>query len=100
MTATTYLERDARNRALRTFLVALAVDVSLALALVLVNAFSDATSWGDVQWSVLGFLLLKTAVTSAGAYVLRRKLDRSTVPTPLPPIPPAMIGDGVWEDAP
>jgi hypothetical protein len=79
------LASDARNRALRTFVVGIATDVAVAVGLVLVNAFTKANGWGDFDWSILGFSVAKTGVTTAGAYVLRRFVDPSTVPTPLPP---------------
>lgn len=83
----TALAVDAKNRALRTFLVGLATDVLVALTLVIVTALSSATGWGDVEWKVLGFTLAKTLVTTAGSYVLRRFVDPSGIPTPLPPTP-------------
>lgn len=81
------LSRDARNRALRTFVVGLAVDIGVAIVLVLVTAFGKANGWSDLQWTLLGFTLSKTIVTTGGSYVLRRFLDGSAVPTPLPPAP-------------
>lgn len=81
------LNTDAKNRALRTFLVGIATDVAVAVALVLVNTFAKANGWGDFDWSILGFSLAKTGVTTAGSYVLRRFLDTSSLPTPLPPSP-------------
>ena len=86
MTATP-LVIDAQNRAVRTFLVGLATDLLVALALVLYNVFVDADSFSSVDWSVLGFSLAKTAITTAGSYVLRRFVDASRIPTPLPPEP-------------
>lgn len=91
------LSTDARNRSFRTFLNGLTVDVGVALALVLLTATSGANSWSDLEWSLLGFTLAKTGVMTAGSYVLRRYLDASPFPTPLPPAPvaaPAVIEDG------
>lgn len=81
------LSADARNRALRTFLVNIATDVGVALTLVLTTTFNQAENWNDFEWSIIGFTLLKTAVVTAGAYILRRFLDPSGFPTPLPPAP-------------
>lgn len=81
------LSDDARNRALRTFLVNISTDVAVALVLVLVAAFGEAEGWGDFEWSLLGFTLAKTAVVTAGSYILRRFLDPSSLWTPLPPAP-------------
>lgn len=81
------LTADAKNRALRTFLVGLATDVAVAVVLVLVTAFGGLNGWGDIQWATLGFTLAKTVVTTAGSYFLRRFVDQSAIPTPLPPAP-------------
>jgi hypothetical protein len=79
---------DGRNRALRTFLVGLATDVLAAVVLLLAPIVSSAQSWGDFQWSVMGFMLAKTAVSTAFSYLLRTVIDRSGIPTPLPPADP------------
>lgn len=81
------LRADARNRAFRTFLQGLGVDVAVAVAVVLVTVFSDADGWGDLQWAVIGFSLAKSVVTSVASYVMRAFLDKSRLPTPLPPEP-------------
>lgn len=78
---------DAKNRALRTFLQSLAVDVGIAVCLVLYNVFSDATGWDSLDWKIIGFSLAKTVVVSITSFVMRRFLDSSSVPTPLPPAP-------------
>jgi hypothetical protein len=94
------LNTDARNRAVRTFLVGITTDVGVAVALVLYNAFTKANGWGDFDWSVLGFLLSKTAITTGGSYVLRRFLDGSSLPTPLPPAPVPEPNEDVAEPDP
>lgn len=81
------LQADAKNRALRTFIVNLVADVAVAIVLLLVTTFQDANSWGDIEWTVLGFSLAKTVVASAGSFILRRYIDPSGIPTPLPPSP-------------
>ena len=94
------LTADARNRALRTLLVNLTTDVAVALALVLVAAFSRANGFGDLEWALLGFTLAKTAVVTAGSFVLRRFVDASGIPTPLPPTDPGPPADpGPLEEA-
>lgn len=61
-------EADARNRALRTFLQGLAVDVLLAVCLVAYDALqSDAP-----DWRLLLLTLLKTALMTAASYVMRK----------------------------
>lgn len=84
---------DARNRALRTFLVGLSIDVGVGVLVIIVAAFSKATAWDDFEWAVLSFSVGKTVVQSAGAYVLRRFVDRSSIPTPLPPEDPGHPAD-------
>lgn len=74
-TAHVTLKQDARNRAARTFVVGFAIDVGVAIALVLAAAFSKAGSWGELQWSLLGFTVAKTFVTSGCSYLLRMRID-------------------------
>ena len=89
------LSYDASNRALRTFLVNIATDVAVAMTLVVVAAFGKAEGWEDFEWSLMAFTLAKTAVVTAGSYILRRFLDPSGFPTPLPPAPqPAPAEEG------
>lgn len=78
------LARDARNRALRTFVVGLAIDLAVAVSLLVVAA----TSTDQVDWRLLGVSVLRTVVQTSGAYVLRRFADSSALPTPLPPADP------------
>ena len=85
---TNTLTIDARNRALRTFMVNIAADIGVATTLVLVNAFSSANGWGDFDWNIILFTLAKTGVVTTGSFVLRRFLDGSSLPTPLPPANP------------
>ena len=83
--ATAILKADAGNRALRTFLQGLAYVVLFAVGLVLYNAFSTATRWSDFDWSALLFAAVQAAVMAGFAYLMRSRLDASSVPTPLPP---------------
>ena len=92
-TGTTALAADARNRAARTLLINLTTDVAVAAALVIVTAFSTANGWTDLEWALLGFTLAKTAIVTAGAFILRRFLDPSRIPTPLPPAHPGTPAD-------
>ena len=78
---------DAKNRALRTFLQSLAVDVLVAVCLVLYNVFSNSTNWDSLDWKIIGFSLAKTVVVSITSFIMRRFLDQSSMPTPLPPAP-------------
>jgi hypothetical protein len=81
----TKLAADARNRALRTFLQGIAADVLAAVALLVLPIFTNANGWQDIDWKILGFLLAKTVVVTGLSYLMRTVLDRSRIPTPLPP---------------
>lgn len=85
-TPTPALKQDASNRALRTFVVGLLIDVAVAVALVLVAA----TGAAEPNWQVLPALLLKTVVHSAASYVLRLK---TTVMAP-PARQPGPVAEG------
>lgn len=80
------LSTDAKNRALRVFLVGITLDVLTAVGLFFAELSDDGL--GQVNWSLLGALVLKTLAASAGSYVLRMYGDPSSLPTPLPPSPP------------
>lgn len=82
------LTADAQNRALRTFLQGLATDVVAAVIMLLLPVLTHANGWGDFEWSVMGFLLLKTILVTGMSYAMRQWLDRSPIPTPLPPSDP------------
>lgn len=75
------LEADARNRAVRAFLQGLALDVLAAVALVLAPLLAGD---GDIEWRLLGLSLCRTAAAAAASYVMRRFVDPSRIPTPLP----------------
>ena len=85
--STTTLTADARNRALRTFLQGLAIDLLAALGAYLLPIVTSWNAPDDIQWKVLAFGLGKTALSTVASYVMRRFLDGSAVPTPLPPAP-------------
>lgn len=82
---------DARNRALRTFLQGLAVDLLAAIALT-VHELVTADA-GLPAWRLLGLAVAKTVLTTAASYVMRAKLDASSFPTPLPPVDPGRPAD-------
>ena len=85
------LVADAKNRALRTWLQGLAIDIAVAVASVIlasVDAISDRAGLITV-----GVALAKTVTTTIAAYVMRLKLDSSSLPTPLPPAPAAEPAD-------
>ena len=86
---------DAANRTVRTFFQGLGIDVAVGLALVLGTFFLDKNSWGEVEWTILTFSLAKSGVQAVAAYVMRRWLDPSRFPTPLPPDPVGEPNDDV-----
>jgi hypothetical protein len=81
------LAEDATNRSVRTIWQGLGVDVLIAVALLITNIFTDANGWGELDWKIIGFTLMKTVLMAAAAYIMRRFIDPSKVPTPLPPAP-------------
>lgn len=78
------LREDATNRALRTFLQGLAIDILVAVA---VLAYTVTSGAEPIAWAAVGASLIRTSVQTAASYVMRRFLDSSKVPTPLPPSP-------------
>lgn len=71
------IKRDALNRAFRTLVQGLGIDLAVAVAMVLGTTIIGWSSWGDVQWSVLSFTLAKTATQAVVAYIMRRWANRS-----------------------
>lgn len=80
------LAADARNRALRSFLQGLGIDLAVAVATVAITYTTSAEAWQG--WLVMGASLARSVVQAGASYVMRRFLDTSKVPTPLPPDPP------------
>jgi heme/copper-type cytochrome/quinol oxidase subunit 4 len=62
---------DAKNRAWRTFLQGLAIDVAVSLVLFLYAATS-VIEWTKTYWILLGLAFAKTLIQSAVASVMRR----------------------------
>lgn len=81
------LTKDAVNRAARTAYVQLVIDVGVAVALLLGTYFVNKSNWDEIDWKILGFSLLKTVISTIGSFLLRRFVDPSGIPTPLPPAP-------------
>lgn len=80
----TLLTNDAKNRALRVFLVGLLIDLAVALALLAQEFFGTNA---DPDYRLLLASAIRTVVQTSAAYVLRRFVDPSRIPTPLPPEP-------------
>lgn len=79
------LTQDATNRAVRTFLVGLAIDLAVAVATLVLASLDTITDAQGLQ--VFLIALAKTCVSTVAAFVLRRFVDGSRIPTPLPPAP-------------
>lgn len=65
------MRSDAKDRAWRTFLQGLGIDVSVSLVLFLYAATSDL-QWTKAYWAVLGLAFAKTLIQSAVASLMRR----------------------------
>lgn len=61
---------DAKDRAWRTFLQGLAIDVGVAVVLVLAVAFTKI-EWTLLYWQGLGLSLSRTILQSGVAYLMR-----------------------------
>ena len=90
----------ASKRAIRTFLQQLAIDVLVAVALLLLPVVSDAHAFDDFDWPVLLFSLAKTAVVTALSFAMRyfKVLPRRFNPRPpeRSPHPGRLPGVGVF----
>jgi hypothetical protein len=62
---------DAWNRAVRTFVQGLLVDVGAVVVAVLVTALGSP-EWTAEYWMGIGVLLLKTVVTAVASYAARK----------------------------
>lgn len=72
--------KDARKRAVRTFVQGLAIDAAVAVAALWLAKADEIT---DTRGIVIFLVAVgKTVLTSAASYVMRRFLDRSAIPTP------------------
>lgn len=70
-----HVQTDAKNRAARTALQGLAVDVLVAVAAALLLWLPDADLSSREAWIVLGTSLAKTILTAAASYVMRLKVS-------------------------
>lgn len=75
---------DAGNRALRSGIQAVVLEILVVVVPMLISALSDE-NW-DPSWSWLESLG-RIAGMAALAYVMRAFVDPSRIPTPLPPTP-------------
>lgn len=85
--STEALAADAKNRALRTAVQGLAIDLGVAVLLVIGTALSTAKSWGDIQWSLIALTLAKTVVQTIVSFAMRRYSTKENALTPPAPQP-------------
>lgn len=62
------IQADATNRALRTFLQNLGIDLLVAVALVV---YTTVGSGAPIDWALLGLSVLKTVLATAASYIMR-----------------------------
>lgn len=85
MTRKPTLKQDASNRALRTFIQGIAIDMGVALAVAVYAIVSDPN---PIVWAAVGASVARSVLQAGAAYVMRRFMDPSRmIPTPLPPEP-------------
>lgn len=86
------VQADAQNRAWRTFLQGLGIDVLVAVALTISAILVSADGWGALEWAAISFSFVKSILQAFAAYVMRRFLDKTrAVPDKL--TPPAESGE-------
>lgn len=78
MTHPSTTNADANNRAVRTFVQGLGLDVATALVLVLVTTLTTV-EWTREYWYALLVLLAKTAVHAVVSYVSRKVVPPAVV---------------------
>lgn len=77
------LKKDAKNRALRTWLQGLVVTLFTAVAPIIHQAVSGGVE--NASWKLLGFAVLNAALLALLAYVHRTLIDPSGLPSASPP---------------
>lgn len=87
------LKADAKNRAARTLLQGLAIDVLIAVGTALAMWLPDATLTAGESWLVLGVSVGKTALTVLASWLMRLKIAVCALPAPLPPADPGEPDD-------
>lgn len=71
---TTTAKADATQRAKRTFIQGIALDVAVAVAVALLAWLPDADMTSKQAWIILGTSLAKTVLTAVASYVMRLKV--------------------------
>jgi hypothetical protein len=72
------VETDARNRALRTLVQGLVLDVAAAVVTALVAGIATGIEWTGTYWIALGLAVAKSAVTAAVSYAARKVVPPAT----------------------
>ena len=70
----TAVQADAKQRAKRTFIQGIALDVAVAVAVALLAWLPDADLTSKQAWIILGTSLAKTVLTAVASYVMRLKV--------------------------
>lgn len=78
---TPHVEADARNRALRTVVQGLGIDLIAAVAVALSVAVAGGIEWTRAYWIALGLAVAKSLITAAVSYLARRAVPPATAPT-------------------
>ena len=80
------LPEVAQKRGVQTFLQGLAIDVAVALALVIGTELGGITRWEDFLAPALTLTLTKSVIQAVVAYVVRRFYDSSGFASSGPPV--------------
>lgn len=86
------LPEVARKRAWQSALQGLAIDVAVAVALVILASLPQATDWAVVQAQapIMALMVTKSVVQAVAAWIVRRFADQSGYdPATLEPLPTA-----------
>ena len=78
---TSLVKADAAERSLRSFIQGFALDILVAVVLVLATAFG-AIEWTPMYWKALGLTLAKSVLQAAVSYLMRMVvIPRRSTPT-------------------
>lgn len=66
------VERDAAERAFRTLLQGLAVDVLAGIGVALAAGIAGGISWTEAYWVALALAVAKSAITAIVSYFARK----------------------------
>lgn len=69
------VKQDAKNRAYRTLVQGLLIDIAIAVAAVLLVWLPDADITSREAWTVLGVSVAKSVLTAIASFVMRLKVS-------------------------